>query len=148
MDFFTRLVYARQKPLIGRLAYLFLKFFGVEFPISVKIGKGFILEHGGFGTVIHSKTTIGERVKIYQGVSVGRADIYRSIEKSHFEGVRIDNDAILCPGARVLCKEGVLRVGCGTVIGANAVLLESTGDWEIWAGNPAKCIGHREQEST
>ena len=41
--------------------------------------------------------------------------------------------------------EGILRVGCGTVIGANPVLLQSTGDWEIWAGMPAHKVGEREQ---
>jgi serine O-acetyltransferase len=44
----------------------------------------------------------------------------------------------------VLCKEGVLRVGRGTVLGANAVLLESTGEGEVWAGLPAKKAGPRE----
>ena len=38
-----------------------------------------------------------------------------------------------------------LVVGEGTVIGANAVLTQSTGDWEIWAGIPAKKIGLRER---
>jgi len=32
----------------------------------------------------------------------------------------------------------------GTVVGANAVLLQSTGENEIWAGVPARCIGQRE----
>jgi len=29
-------------------------------------------------------------------------------------------------------------------VGANAVLLQSTGENEIWAGIPAKCVGKRE----
>jgi serine O-acetyltransferase len=32
----------------------------------------------------------------------------------------------------------------GSVIGANAVLLESTGEYEIWAGIPAHCVGKRD----
>ncbi len=147
MDVYTRLVYARNHPLFGKISYYFLKMLGVEIPRSVKIGEGFLLEHGGFGVVVHSKTVIGDRVKIYPGVTVGRADIYRPIEKSRFEGVLIEADVILCPGARVLCKSGILRVGRGTVIGANAVLLQSTGDWEIWAGIPARCVGSREREA-
>jgi serine O-acetyltransferase len=147
MDLYTRLTYARRRAGIGKLAYYCLKLLGVEIPLSVRIGRGFTLEHGGFGTVIHSKTTIGDRVKIYPGVTIGRADIYRPIQKSLFAGVEIADDAIICPGARLLTKDGTLRVGQGTVIGANAVLLESTGDWEIWAGIPAKCVGKREQEA-
>jgi len=36
-----------------------------------------------------------------------------------------------------------LRVGRGTVVGANAVLLESTGENELWAGVPARKVGLR-----
>ena len=58
----------------------------------------------------------------------------------------IEDDVVLSPGCTVLCKTGMLQVGRGTVIGANAVLLESTGDWEIWAGVPARKVGEREHE--
>lgn len=143
-DFTTRLAYARQKPLIGKLAYLTLKLLGVELPRPVPIGADLEIAHGGFGIVVHSKAQIGNRVKIYPGVTLGRADIYKPAAESRFESIVIEDDAILSPGCKVLCKEGVLRVGRGTVIGANAVLLESTGEWEIWAGMPAKCIGRRE----
>ena len=143
-DLYTSLLYARQKPGLGRIAYFCLKLLGAEVPLSVPIGPGCELEHGGFGVVIHSKAQIGRRVKIYPGVTVGRADIYRPANHSRFEGVMIEDDAILCPGAKILCKEGVLHVGRGTVIGANAVLLESTGEYEIWAGAPAHCGGTRE----
>jgi serine O-acetyltransferase len=65
------------------------------------------------------------------------------MEESRFEGIEVDDDAILCPGAKILCGEGILRVGRGAVIGANAVLLESVGENEIWAGVPARRVGHR-----
>ena len=142
-DFYTRLVYARKLPLIGKIAYFLLKLLGSEIPVSVPIGPGFILEHGGHGVVVHSKAKIGDRVHIYQGVTIGRADIYLPSTRSKFEGVEIGDDVILSPGCKVLCKEGVLKVGEGTVVGANAVLLESTGEYEIWAGSPARCVGDR-----
>ena len=143
-DFHTSLVYARRWPILGKLAYYALKLLGAEIPPSVEIGEGFQLEHGGFGVVIHSKTRIGKGVKVYPGVTVGRADIYRPMSQSRFEGVVIEDEAILCPGAKVLCKEGVLTVGKGTVVGANAVLLQSTGPGELWAGMPAHCVGSRQ----
>jgi serine O-acetyltransferase len=142
-DFYTRLVYARQRPVIGKLAYYLLKLLGSEIPLSVPIGPGFILEHGGHGVVIHSKAKIGSGVHIYQGVTIGRADIYLPSELSKFEGVEIGDNVILCSGCKVLCKEGILRVGDGTVVGANAVLLQSTGENEIWAGSPARFVGKR-----
>lgn len=146
VDFYTGLVYARTWPLVGKLAYFLLKLLGSEIPLSVPIGSEFLLEHGGHGIVIHSKAKIGDRVHIYQGVTIGRADIYIPSTVSKFEGVEIGDDVILSPGCKVLCKEGILKVGNGTVVGANAVLLESTGEYEIWAGAPAQCVGERPQD--
>ena len=57
-------------------------------------------------------------------------------------GVIIRENAILGAGCKVLFQ-GDLVVGRGTVIGANSVLLCSTGENEIWAGIPAKCVGKR-----
>lgn len=144
-DLPTTLVYARSLPLFGKLAYYLLKLLGVEIPRSVAIGRDFELAHGGVGVVIHSRATIGDRVKIYPGVTLGRADIHLPIEQSRFEGIVVEDDVILSPGAKVLCKEGVLRVRRGSIVGANAVLLESTGEEEIWVGVPARCIGKRER---
>jgi serine O-acetyltransferase len=145
-DIYSRLVYARYLPLVGGLAYYLLKVLGIEIPRQVKIGENLELAHGGFGVVIHPQTRIGTHVKIYPGVTLGRADIYREVAQSGFEGIIVEDDAILCPGAKILCKEGVLKVGRGSVIGANAVLLQSTGENEIWAGVPAKCVGTRDGE--
>jgi serine O-acetyltransferase len=142
-DFYTTLVYARQSPIFGKLAYYLLKLLGAEIPCSVRIGPGFLLEHGGFGVVVHSRSQIGARVHIYPGVTLGRADIYRSSAQSRFVGIIIEDDVILSPGAKVLCKEGTLVVKRGSVVGANAVLLQSTGEDEIWAGAPAHCVGKR-----
>lgn len=142
-DLPTRLVYARQNRMFGRLAYLALKLLGVEIPRTVPVGPGFELAHGGVGVVIHSRAVIGANVKIYPGVTVGRADIYLPADQSAFESIIIEDDVILSPGCKVLCKSGILHVGRGSVIGANTVLLESTGEGEIWAGIPARCVGKR-----
>lgn len=57
--------------------------------------------------------------------------------------IDIQDDVILCAGCKVLSK-GKLTIGKGTIIGANAVLTQSTGENEIWAGIPAKRIGKRD----
>lgn len=145
MDLITRLVYLSKRPLIGPLAYYLLKILGMEWPRSAPVGPQLEVAHGGFGIVVHSAAKLGARVKIYPGVTLGRADIYRPSTGSEFQGIQIQDDVILSPGCKVLCKQGVLTVGRGTVVGANAVLLESTGEWEIWAGIPAVCIGRRER---
>lgn len=143
-DFPTHLVYARNNLAWGKLAYYLLKVLGVEIPRSVKIGNNFRLEHGGNGVVIHSKTVIGNNVRIYQGVTIGRSDIHLPAENSQFEGIRIEDDVILSPGSKVLCKQGILTMASGSMLGANAVLFESTGPGEIWAGIPARCVSTRE----
>ena len=142
-DIYAHLIYARQKPLIGKLAYYLLKLLGAEIPVSTRIGKDFLLLHGGYGVVIHPKAVIGDRVRIYPGVTVGRADVHIPIDKSKFEGLVVEDDAILSTGSKILCKDGILRVGRRSLVAANAVLLTSTGENEIWGGIPAKCIGKR-----
>jgi serine O-acetyltransferase len=144
MSFYEKLVYARRSRIFGKLAYWMLKLLGAEIPLSVSIGEGFLLHHGGVGVVIHPKTTIANRVGIYPGVTLGRADVYLPIERSSFEGFVVEDDVIIGAGAKVLCKSGILRLAKGTVVGANAVLIQSTAENEIWAGNPAKCVGKRE----
>ena len=143
-DLPSRLVYARNWPVLGKLAYYSLKLLGVEIPRRVQIGSDFELAHGGFGVVIHPNSVIGDRVKVYPGVTLGRADIYRPMGESRFLRIVIEDDVILSPGAKVLGKEGELRIARGTVVGANAVLLSSTGEAQVWAGIPARCVGERE----
>jgi serine O-acetyltransferase len=139
-DLYTRLVYLRKKAGVGKLAYFILKVLGVEIPLSVEIGKNFYLVHGAVGTVIHPHTKIGNNVKVYPGVVLGRADIDKSQAESSFEGFVIEDDVILGAGAKVMGKEGFLTVRKGSMIGANAVLTESTGEGETWAGVPARKI--------
>jgi serine O-acetyltransferase len=139
-DLYTRLLYARQSRVLGKAAYYLLKLLGAEVPVQVRMGTGCLLVHGGYGVVIHPKTTLGDRVKIYPGVTLGRADIHRPAEESAFDGILVGDDVILSPGVKVLGKTGVLRIGRGAVIGANAVVLRDVPEDEIWAGIPA----HRE----
>jgi serine O-acetyltransferase len=143
-DMYTRLVYLRTNQIFGGLAYYALKLLGIEIPKSVIIGKDFELAHGGFGVVIHPHSEIGDRVKIYPGVTLGRADVHLPIELSGFEGIVIEDDVILASGAKVLNKTGILHVRRSTVLGANSVLLTSTGENEIWGGIPANKIGERD----
>lgn len=57
----------------------------------------------------------------------------------------IGNDVWL--GNNVLIKGGV-TIGNGAVIGMGSVVTKSVGDYEIWAGNPAKIIRKRFDEDT
>ncbi|HUF39153.1 MAG TPA: hypothetical protein VMN57_11560 [Anaerolineales bacterium] len=144
-DLYTRLIYARRSRIFGKAAYYLLKLLGAEVPLSVRIGEGCLLVHGGYGVVVHPKTRLGDRVKIYPGVTLGRADIHHPAEESAFEAIEVGDDVILSPGAKILGRSGVLRIGTGAVIGANAVVLEDVGEYEIWAGIPARFIRLRKK---
>ncbi len=85
-----------------------------------------------------------DNVKIYQNVTLGRADIYKATKDSEFEGFHIKEGACICAGAKLVCKKGTLVVGRNAVVGANTVLLNSIGDNEIWAGIPARFVGVRD----
>lgn len=117
---------------------------GLDLPSTVKLGKNVQFPHNAIGTVIHNNTIIEDNVKIYQNVTLGRADIYRDMKDSKMSKIIVKENAVICAGAKVLCKSGTLIIGKNTVIGANAVITESTGDNEIWAGIPARKIRDRE----
>lgn len=57
--------------------------------------------------------------------------------------VELGDDVVIFPGAKILGGHGIMRVGQGTVIAANAVLTRSTGDWEVWGGIPTRKIAVR-----
>lgn len=116
MNFLLRL---RRFPLLSRFVYYCMKILGVELPSTVKIGSNFQLAHGGVGVVIHPDTQIGNNVKIYQGVTVGRLDIHRPCNAGF--SIIIHDNCILCAGAKVLVR-GKGELSEGTIVGANEVL--------------------------
>ncbi|MDU7085929.1 MAG: serine acetyltransferase [Clostridium sp.] len=141
------LIKYRNGKIFGGLFHASLRLLSIEIPNNVKIGKNLSLLHGGVGVVLHPSTEIGDGVRIFQGVTLGRADVEKKWQESKMEKIIVENGVIICAGAKILCKRGVLTIGKNTIIGANAVLTKSTGENEIWAGVPAKKIGIREDIS-
>lgn len=140
MRIVERLVYRRKLRLVRAVL---VGVFGVDFPSQAKVGKGLQLPHHGMGTVIHPRAVLGNDVKVFHQVTIGRKDAHLPIEDSAMERVEIGDGVILFPGAKVLGGPGVTTVGAGTIVAANAVLMNSTGENEIWAGIPAKLVGKR-----
>lgn len=66
--------------------------------------------------------------------------MFPNAPKSEFKRIILKSGCVLCAGAKIICNRGTLTVGRNTIIAANAVLTQSTGDKEIWAGIPAKLI--------
>lgn len=82
-------------------------------------------------------------MKIYQNVTIGRGDIWKEYDPSNNLSFLIKEGAILCAGSKVIASKGRIVVGKNTIIAANAVLLQSTGENEIWGGIPAKKLKDR-----
>lgn len=114
--------------------------FSFDLPPEVEVAKGVVFLHNSLGTVIHPKTTIESGAMICQGVTIGDANMHAGTPSSKKEMKRIviGENASICSGAQVLCGDGVLSVGRGTVVGANAVLTKSTGEGQVWVGVPAR----------
>lgn len=130
-----------------RIAREILYLYGLDVPPEVKIGCCLELKHRALGTVIHPRTSIGDRVQLYHQVTIGRADAHLPLSSGGMERIEIGDDVVIFPGAKILGGSGVTKIGSGTVIAANAVLLRSTGENEIWAGIPARCVGVRGDKS-
>lgn len=139
---FIRLIFLQRVRGIGKFARLLLNLRGIDIPPqTLQPGTGLILRHSG-NVVVHSRASLGRNIALYQGVTIGRGDIWRESDPS-FEGFIVEDDVVLAANAVVVSSRGTLRIGRGTILGANSVLTQSTGNNEIWAGTPAKRIGMR-----
>lgn len=140
------LVHAQRLPVVGRYVRLLLKLLGTDIPVSALApGRRLVLQHGGH-VVVHHTTRLGNDVMLLHNVTIGRADLWRP-ESADFGGVVVEDGVIVGAGAVVLGARGVLTLGRGSIVGANAVVTRSTGRGEIWAGNPARRIRHRDDDA-
>lgn len=96
---------------------------GIDINSGASIGKYFFIDHGT-GVVIGETTTIGDNVKLYQGVTLGalstRSGQMLKDVKRH---PTIEDNVTIYSGATVLGGETV--IGKGTVIGGNAFITKS-----------------------
>lgn len=109
------------------LAYLTRSVTGVEIHPAAKIGREFFIDHGS-GVVIGETTEIGERVTLYQGVTLGGTGFQRG--KRH---PTLGDNVTVGSGAKLL---GPIAVGDGAKIGANTVAIEDVPPGATVVGNP------------
>ncbi|MCK9274368.1 MAG: serine acetyltransferase [Syntrophales bacterium] len=110
-------------------------FTGIDIHPGAEIGESFFIDHGT-GVVIGETTRIGNRVRIYQGVTLGAL----SLKKAEVEQLRgrkrhptIEDDVIIYAGATILGGDTV--IGARSTIGGNVWLTESVPpDTEVFAG--------------
>lgn len=140
-----KLLNLQKKPIIGRIARMILVCCGCDIPKTVEIPKKLYLAHHGNGVCIHGATVIKKGVRIFQQVTIGRADVYLPAEQSKYERIIIDEYAILGAGCKILAKEGTLTIGKDAIIAANSVVLEDVPPREVWGGIPAKKLYVRDR---
>ncbi|MGB8827912.1 MAG: serine O-acetyltransferase EpsC [Dehalococcoidales bacterium] len=97
---------------------------GIDIHPGARIGESFFIDHG-VGVVIGETADIGNRVRIYQGVTLGALSLSKE-EVKQLRGKKrhptIQDDVIIYAGATILGGETV--VGAGSVIGGNVWLTE------------------------
>ena len=96
---------------------------GIDINPGASIGKYFFIDHGT-GIVIGETTTIGENVKVYQGVTLGALSTRKGqLLKGSKRHPTIEDNVTIYAGASILGGETV--IGEGSVIGANAFITKS-----------------------
>jgi serine O-acetyltransferase len=99
---------------------------GIDIHPGAAIGKSFFIDHGT-GVVIGETAIIGDRVKLYQGVSLGALSFAMDEEGRLVRGKKrhptIEDDVVIYANATILGGNTV--IGKGSIIGASAFLVRS-----------------------
>lgn len=98
---------------------------GIDIHPGAKIGAGFFIDHGT-GVVIGETCVIGERVRIYQAVTLGakrfELDEQGALKKDYTRHPTVEDDVVIYAGATIL---GRIVIGQGSSIGGNVWLTHS-----------------------
>ncbi|WP_341660429.1 serine O-acetyltransferase [Blattabacterium cuenoti] len=100
---------------------------GVDIHASATIGKAFAIDHGT-GIVIGSSTKIGDKVKIYQGVTLGAIYVDKKLANTKRHPT-IEDKVTIYAGATVLGGETI--IGHDSVLGGNVWLTKSIPPFSI-----------------
>ena len=136
---FSNFFYVDDFDLIARIISQATRFFtGIEIHPGAKIGKNLFIDHG-MGVVIGETSEIGKNVTIYHAVTLGGiapsvdSDSQRN-EKRH---PTIGDDVVIGSGAQII---GPVKIGNGSRIAANAVVVNDVPENATMVGIPAKAI--------
>lgn len=98
---------------------------GIDIHPGAQIGPGFFIDHGT-GVVIGETTVIGQRVRLYQAVTLGAKrftqDESGALEKGAPRHPILEDEVVVYAGATIL---GRITIGRGSSIGGNVWLTKS-----------------------
>lgn len=116
-----------QVPILPRMMTEYAhRITGIDIHPGASIGRYFFIDHGT-GVVIGETTTIGDHVKIYQGVTLGAKSFELGPDGKPVKGIKrhpdIGSHVVIYAGATIL--GGKTRIGDHCVIGGNVWLTRS-----------------------
>ncbi len=111
---------------------------GIEIHPGAKIGANLFIDHG-MGVVIGETAEIGDNVTIYHAVTLGGISPSIDSERQRHEKRHptIGNEVVIGSGAQII---GPIKVGEGSRIAANAVVVNNVPENSTMVGVPAKVI--------
>jgi len=119
-------LYHQEIPLIPRIMTEYAKSeTGIDIHPGAHIGESFFIDHGT-GVVVGETAVIGDRVRIYQGVTLGALSLPTGIIqdlRSRKRHPTIEDDVVIYAGATILGGETV--IGARSEIGGNVWITES-----------------------
>ena len=122
----AHVLYHQNVPLIPRMLCEYAhRVTGIDIHPGAHLGKAFFIDHGT-GVVIGETCTIGDNVKIYQGVTLGALSFPKDACGEIIKGAKrhptIDQNVTIYAGATIL---GNIVIGENSIIGGNVWLTES-----------------------
>lgn len=119
-------LYELGVPLLARIvSELAHSITGIDIHPGAQIGSGFFIDHGT-GVVIGETAVIGEKVRIYQAVTLGAktfpTDETGALQKGLPRHPIVEDEVVIYAGATVL---GRITIGKGSTIGGNVWLTRS-----------------------
>lgn len=109
---------------------------GIDIHPGAKLGRSLFIDHGT-GVVIGETTTIGESVKIYQGVTLGAlAPGFGQLLRGQKRHPTIEENVTIYAGATILGGDTV--IGRGAVIGGNVFITSSVPPLNQVSAEPPK----------
>ncbi|HGM5581078.1 TPA: serine O-acetyltransferase EpsC [Pseudomonas putida] len=119
-------LYQAGLPLLARISSeLAHSATGIDIHPGAQIGQSFFIDHGT-GVVIGETAIIGERVRIYQAVTLGAkrfpSDESGTLHKGLARHPIVEDDVVIYAGATIL---GRITIGKGSTIGGNVWLTRS-----------------------
>lgn len=115
-------LYTLDVPLVPRIISAYAHgATGIDIHPGARIGRSFCIDHGT-GVVVGATTVIGDRVKLYQGVTLGGLSV-RKADAAVKRHPTIEDDVVIYAGATILGGQTV--IGSGSVIGGNVWLTRS-----------------------